>query len=192
MPLEYPPKPERLNAYEREVVVNMLNSLSRNRTLPQIAPRCGCMDRLRGRLPFQGYGSACCGRHYCLRGMDCCGTAEPSAERHLRPLCPELPTVRFAGISPPRPGSTHKSAPALGVLPGSVAVPASCLTLTLLFPCPGPHRLLPACRAPGHKRTAKTENQHEGSSQVLSPVLFNRAHGQHDKCLCSGDSAKTV
>nr|XP_010965702.1 spermatid-specific manchette-related protein 1 [Camelus bactrianus] len=27
MPLVYPPKPERLNAYEREVVVNMLNSL---------------------------------------------------------------------------------------------------------------------------------------------------------------------
>ncbi|XP_021490162.1 sperm microtubule inner protein 6 isoform X1 [Meriones unguiculatus] len=104
MPLEYPPKPERLNAYEREVVVNMLNSLSRNRTLPQIAPRCGCMDRLRGRLPFQGYGSACCGRHYCLRGMDCCGTAEPSAERHLRPLCPELPTVRGVSTCGPRPG----------------------------------------------------------------------------------------
>ncbi|KAL1776456.1 spermatid-specific manchette-related protein 1 isoform X1 [Sigmodon hispidus] len=53
MPLEYPPKPERLNAYEREVVVNMLNSLSRNRTLPQIAPRsqnaaCGlCVPRSR-------------------------------------------------------------------------------------------------------------------------------------------------
>nr|KAF6331531.1 ciliated bronchial epithelium 1 [Pipistrellus kuhlii] len=41
MPLEYPPKPERLNAYEREVVANMLNSLSRYQTLPQITPRCG-------------------------------------------------------------------------------------------------------------------------------------------------------
>ncbi|XP_006916112.1 spermatid-specific manchette-related protein 1 isoform X4 [Pteropus alecto] len=40
MHLEYPPKPERLNAYEREVVVNMLNSLSRNQPLPQITPRC--------------------------------------------------------------------------------------------------------------------------------------------------------
>ncbi|KAF6326995.1 ciliated bronchial epithelium 1 [Rhinolophus ferrumequinum] len=47
MPLEYPPKPERLNAYEREVVVNMLNSLSRNQRLPQIAPRCGSV------LPYE-------------------------------------------------------------------------------------------------------------------------------------------
>nr|XP_013008852.1 spermatid-specific manchette-related protein 1 isoform X2 [Cavia porcellus] len=41
MTLECPPKPERLNAYERDVVANMLNSLPRNRTLPQITPRCG-------------------------------------------------------------------------------------------------------------------------------------------------------
>ncbi|XP_064232158.1 sperm microtubule inner protein 6 isoform X1 [Aotus nancymaae] len=43
IPLECPPKPERFNAYEREVVVNMLNSLSRNQQLPRIAPRCGCV-----------------------------------------------------------------------------------------------------------------------------------------------------
>ncbi|XP_007498933.1 spermatid-specific manchette-related protein 1 isoform X3 [Monodelphis domestica] len=38
MPLDYPPKPDRFNNYEREVVVNMLNSLSRNQ-LPSIQPR---------------------------------------------------------------------------------------------------------------------------------------------------------
>ncbi|EAW58459.1 chromosome 9 open reading frame 24, isoform CRA_d [Homo sapiens] len=43
MPLECPPRPERLNAYEREVMVNMLNSLSRNQQLPRITPRCGCV-----------------------------------------------------------------------------------------------------------------------------------------------------
>lgn len=96
---------------EREVVVNMLNSLSRNRTLPQIVPRCGCVDPLPGRLPYQGYESACSGRHYCLRGMDYCTTGEPSTERRLRPLCSQQPTVRFAGIRPPCPGSTHKRAP---------------------------------------------------------------------------------
>ncbi|XP_038203699.1 spermatid-specific manchette-related protein 1 isoform X1 [Arvicola amphibius] len=104
MPLEYPPKPERLNAYEREVVVNMLNSLSRNRTLPQIAPRCGCVDPLPGRLPFQGYESPCSGRHYCLRGMDYCTTGEPSRERRLRPLCSVEPTVRSVSPYVHRPG----------------------------------------------------------------------------------------
>nr|XP_019821979.1 PREDICTED: uncharacterized family 31 glucosidase KIAA1161 homolog isoform X2 [Bos indicus] len=98
MPLVYPPKPERLNAYEREVVVNMLNSLSRNQPLPQITPRCGCVDPLPGRLPFQGYESACSGRHYCLRGMDYCVSGPPCTERRLRPLCTELPTVR--SVSP--------------------------------------------------------------------------------------------
>ncbi|XP_072462468.1 sperm microtubule inner protein 6 isoform X2 [Notamacropus eugenii] len=38
MPLDGPPKPDRFNNYEREVVVNMLNSLSRNQ-LPSIQPR---------------------------------------------------------------------------------------------------------------------------------------------------------
>ncbi|XP_074186754.1 sperm microtubule inner protein 6 isoform X2 [Rhinolophus sinicus] len=103
MPLEYPPKPERLNAYEREVVVNMLNSLSRNQRLPQIAPRCGCVDLLPGRLPFRGYESACSGRHYCLRGMDYCVTGAPCTERHL-PLCPVQPTVRSVLPCEHRPG----------------------------------------------------------------------------------------
>ncbi|XP_032748249.1 spermatid-specific manchette-related protein 1 isoform X2 [Rattus rattus] len=104
MPLEYPPKPERLNAYEREVVVNMLNSLSRNRTLPQIVPRCGCVDPLPGRLPYRGYESPCSGRHYCLRGMDYCITGEPSTERRLRPLCSQQPTVRSMLPLDHRPG----------------------------------------------------------------------------------------
>ncbi|ELK09068.1 hypothetical protein PAL_GLEAN10008282 [Pteropus alecto] len=78
---------------EREVVVNMLNSLSRNQPLPQITPRCRCMDPLLGRLPFQGYESTCSGRHYCLRGMDYCITGAPCTERHLRPLCSVQPTV---------------------------------------------------------------------------------------------------
>lgn len=106
---------------EREVVVNMLNSLSRNRTLPQIVPRCGCVDPLPGRLPYQGYESPCSGRHYCLRGMDYCTTEEPSTERRLRPLCSQQPTVRFAGIRPPCPGSTHKRAPPPRVPPCSAA-----------------------------------------------------------------------
>ncbi|XP_039731472.1 sperm microtubule inner protein 6 isoform X2 [Pteropus medius] len=104
MHLEYPPKPERLNAYEREVVVNMLNSLSRNQPLPQITPRCRCMDPLLGRLPFQGYESTCSGRHYCLRGMDYCITGAPCTERHLRPLCSVQPTVRSVSPYEHRPG----------------------------------------------------------------------------------------
>ncbi|XP_047687131.1 spermatid-specific manchette-related protein 1 isoform X6 [Prionailurus viverrinus] len=104
MPLQCPPKPERLNAYEREVVVNMLNSLSRNQRLPQITRRCGCVDPLPGRLPFQGYESSCSGRHYCLRGMDYYVTRAPCTERRHWPLCAEQPTVR--GVSPceHRPG----------------------------------------------------------------------------------------
>ncbi|XP_066110810.1 sperm microtubule inner protein 6 isoform X1 [Saccopteryx bilineata] len=104
MPLEYPPKPERLNAYEREVVANMLNSLSRNKTLPQITPRCGCVDPLPPRLPFRGYESACSGRHYCLRGMDYCATGTPCIESRLRPLCPVQPTVRSVSPHEHRPG----------------------------------------------------------------------------------------
>nr|XP_020761657.1 uncharacterized family 31 glucosidase KIAA1161 isoform X2 [Odocoileus virginianus texanus] len=104
MPLVYPPKPERLNAYEREVVVNMLNSLSRNQPLPQITPRCGCVDPLPGRLPFQGYESSCSGRHYCLRGMDYSVSGPPCTERRLRPLCTELPTVRSVSPCEHRPG----------------------------------------------------------------------------------------
>ncbi|XP_012576755.1 PREDICTED: spermatid-specific manchette-related protein 1 isoform X2 [Condylura cristata] len=102
MPLECPPKPERLNAYERDVVVNMLNSLSRHQQLPQITSRCGCLDPLQGRLPFQGYESPCSGRHYCLRGMDYCVTGAPCTERRQRALCSQ-PTV---SVSPckHRPG----------------------------------------------------------------------------------------
>ncbi|KAI5158337.1 spermatid-specific manchette-related protein 1 isoform X2 [Manis pentadactyla] len=102
MPLEYPTKPDRLNAYEREVVVNMLNSLSRNQ--PQITPRCGCADPLPGRLPFQGYESACSGRHYCLRGMDYYATGLPGTERRLRPPCAQQPTVRSVSPYEHRPG----------------------------------------------------------------------------------------
>ncbi|XP_047380816.1 spermatid-specific manchette-related protein 1 [Sciurus carolinensis] len=104
MPLVCPPKPERLNAYEREVVVNMLNSLSRNQPLPQITSRCGCLDPLPGRLPYQGYESACSGRHYCLRGLDCYSIGGPCTERRLRPLCPELPSVRCISPYDHRPG----------------------------------------------------------------------------------------
>ncbi|XP_059957991.1 sperm microtubule inner protein 6 [Mesoplodon densirostris] len=100
MPLVYPPKPERLSAYEREVLVNMLNSLSRNQPLPEITPRCGCVDPLPGRLPFQGYESACSGRHYCLRGMDYCVAGPPCTERRLRLLRTEQPTECIALRAP--------------------------------------------------------------------------------------------
>lgn len=106
---------------ERQVVVNMLNSLSRNQRLPQIAPRCGCVDLLPGRLPFRGYESACSGRHYCLRGMDYCVTGAPCTERHLQPLCPVQPTVRFAGPRPAHPGPAPKEARALESSPTRAA-----------------------------------------------------------------------
>lgn len=89
--------------------MNMLNSLSRNQQLPQIAPRYGCLDPLPGRLPFQGYNSPCSGRHYCLRGMDYHASGVPGTERSLRPLCAEQPTVRFAGTRPLPPGSAPKT-----------------------------------------------------------------------------------
>nr|XP_058928816.1 LOW QUALITY PROTEIN: spermatid-specific manchette-related protein 1 [Kogia breviceps] len=104
MPLVYPPKPERLNAYEREVVVNMLNPLSRNQPLPKITPRCRCVDPLLGGLPFQGYESAFSGRHYCLRGMDYCVTGPPCTERRLRLLRTERPTARSVSPCEHRPG----------------------------------------------------------------------------------------
>ncbi|KAF6123350.1 ciliated bronchial epithelium 1 [Phyllostomus discolor] len=89
---------------EREVVVNMLNSLSRNQPLPQIASRCGCADPLPSRLPYQGYESACSGRHYCLRGMDYCVTGAPYNECRQRPLYPVQPTVRSVLPYDHRPG----------------------------------------------------------------------------------------
>ncbi|XP_006898571.1 PREDICTED: spermatid-specific manchette-related protein 1 isoform X2 [Elephantulus edwardii] len=59
-PLECPPKPERLNAYEREVVANMLNSLSRRQPLPQITPRCAAVFS-----------------HHYRPGLQCAVTAAP-------------------------------------------------------------------------------------------------------------------
>ncbi|XP_006898570.1 PREDICTED: spermatid-specific manchette-related protein 1 isoform X1 [Elephantulus edwardii] len=103
-PLECPPKPERLNAYEREVVANMLNSLSRRQPLPQITPRCACMDPLPGRLPCQGYESPCSGRHYCLRGMNYCVAGPTCLQRRLRPVCCTQPTVRAVFSHHYRPG----------------------------------------------------------------------------------------
>ncbi|XP_040337438.1 sperm microtubule inner protein 6 isoform X4 [Herpailurus yagouaroundi] len=116
MPLQCPPKPERLNAYEREVVVNMLNSLSRNQRLPQITRRCGCVDPLPGRLPFQGYESSCSGRHYCLRGMDYYVTRAPCTERRHRPLCAEQPTGCIALRAPARNAMCCYNSPAV-ILP---------------------------------------------------------------------------
>uniref|UniRef100_A0A8D2LN83 Chromosome 9 open reading frame 24 n=1 Tax=Varanus komodoensis TaxID=61221 RepID=A0A8D2LN83_VARKO len=81
MPMQYPPKPERLNNYEREVVVNMLNSLSRKQ-LPSLQHRY----LVPGRVPYQGYHSPCTGRHYCLRGMDYYVDGAPSSERQISQL----------------------------------------------------------------------------------------------------------
>ncbi|XP_074136335.1 sperm microtubule inner protein 6 isoform X3 [Sminthopsis crassicaudata] len=80
-PVDGPPKPERFNNYEREVMVNMLNSLTRKQ-LPSIQPRY----TVPGRLPFQGYDSPCTGRHYCLRGMELYVTEAPIKECHLTQL----------------------------------------------------------------------------------------------------------
>ncbi|XP_075788912.1 sperm microtubule inner protein 6 isoform X2 [Pelodiscus sinensis] len=92
MPMQYPPKPDRLNNYEREVVVNMLNSLSRNQ-LPSVQHQ----TVLPGRKPFQGYYSPCTGRHYCLRGMDYYVDGAPCNERQLNQLVEkiEYPILRL-------------------------------------------------------------------------------------------------
>ncbi|KAI2552447.1 hypothetical protein G5576_115285 [Homo sapiens] len=116
MPLECPPRPERLNAYEREVMVNMLNSLSRNQQLPRITPRCGCVDPLPGRLPFHGYESACSGRHYCLRGMDYYASGAPCTDRRLRPWCREQPTMCTSLRAPARNAVCCYNSPAV-ILP---------------------------------------------------------------------------
>uniref|UniRef100_A0A8D2LMR0 Chromosome 9 open reading frame 24 n=1 Tax=Varanus komodoensis TaxID=61221 RepID=A0A8D2LMR0_VARKO len=95
MPMQYPPKPERLNNYEREVVVNMLNSLSRKQ-LPSLQHRY----LVPGRVPYQGYHSPCTGRHYCLRGMDYYVDGAPSSERQISQLVERI--VRFGGpLLPP-------------------------------------------------------------------------------------------
>ncbi|XP_074809969.1 sperm microtubule inner protein 6 isoform X1 [Natator depressus] len=85
MPMQYPPKPDRLNNYEREVVVNMLNSLSRSQ-LPSV--RHG--STLPRRKPFQGYYSPCTGRHYCMRGMDYYVDGAPCNERQLNQLVEKI------------------------------------------------------------------------------------------------------
>ncbi|XP_033020142.1 spermatid-specific manchette-related protein 1 [Lacerta agilis] len=85
MPMQYPPKPERLNNYEREVVVNMLNSLSRKQ-LPSIQHRY----TIPGRMPYQGYYSPCTGRHYCLRGMDYYVDGAPTNERQISQLVEKI------------------------------------------------------------------------------------------------------
>ncbi|XP_034262300.1 sperm microtubule inner protein 6 isoform X1 [Pantherophis guttatus] len=85
MPMEYPPKPERLNNYEREVVVNMLNSLSRKQ-LPYVQHQYS----IPGRMPYQGYYSPCTGRHYCLRGMDYYVDGAPSTERQISQLVEKI------------------------------------------------------------------------------------------------------
>uniref|UniRef100_H9GAR2 Sperm microtubule inner protein 6 n=1 Tax=Anolis carolinensis TaxID=28377 RepID=H9GAR2_ANOCA len=80
-----PPKPERLNNYEREVVVNMLNSLSRKQ-LPSLQHHY----TVPGRMPYQGYYSPCTGRHYCLRGMDYYVDGAPNNERQISQLVEKI------------------------------------------------------------------------------------------------------
>lgn len=155
---------------EREVVVNMLNSLSRNQPLPQITPRCRCVDPLLGRLPFQGYESTCSGRHYCLRGMDYCITGAPCTERHLRPLCSVQPTVRFAGPRPAQPCPIPKNpVPQSPALPRLLKLqPSPSLTLICLcvraHPSSSPLWLLtglcpvPPSWALGPERTTEEED----------------------------------
>ncbi|XP_028916199.2 spermatid-specific manchette-related protein 1 isoform X2 [Ornithorhynchus anatinus] len=63
---------------EREAVVNMIDTLSRSQ-LPSIQ----VPQHVPGRLPFQGYGSRCTGRHYCLRGMDYFVDGPPPSRRPL-------------------------------------------------------------------------------------------------------------
>uniref|UniRef100_A0A8D0GUG7 Sperm microtubule inner protein 6 n=1 Tax=Sphenodon punctatus TaxID=8508 RepID=A0A8D0GUG7_SPHPU len=70
---------------EREVVVNMLNSLSRHQ-LPSLQHRYV----IPGRMPYQGYYSPCTGRHYCLRGMDYYVDGAPCNERHLNQLVEKI------------------------------------------------------------------------------------------------------
>uniref|UniRef100_A0A8D0GYM3 Sperm microtubule inner protein 6 n=1 Tax=Sphenodon punctatus TaxID=8508 RepID=A0A8D0GYM3_SPHPU len=74
-----------------EVVVNMLNSLSRHQ-LPSLQHRYV----IPGRMPYQGYYSPCTGRHYCLRGMDYYVDGAPCNERHLNQLVEKI--VRFGGL----------------------------------------------------------------------------------------------
>ncbi|XP_049627031.1 spermatid-specific manchette-related protein 1 [Suncus etruscus] len=103
-PVECLPTPLRLSAYDQEVRMNPLTSLSRYQPLPQITPRCGCMSPLPGRLPLQGYESPCSGRHYCLRGMDYIITGAPCGESTLQLPRVQQPTVRSTLPYDHRPG----------------------------------------------------------------------------------------
>lgn len=76
---------------EREVIINMLNSLSRKQ-LPSLQHQ----HTVPGRRPFQGYYSPCTGRHYCLRGMDYYVDGAPN-ERRLNQLVEKI--VRFGGCA---------------------------------------------------------------------------------------------
>ncbi|XP_028916200.2 spermatid-specific manchette-related protein 1 isoform X4 [Ornithorhynchus anatinus] len=101
---DYPPKSERQNDYapgEREAVVNMIDTLSRSQ-LPSIQ----VPQHVPGRLPFQGYGSRCTGRHYCLRGMDYFVDGPPPSRRPLgqQTECPPIqPQVKdtLCCLNPP-------------------------------------------------------------------------------------------
>uniref|UniRef100_A0A674IWW1 Sperm microtubule inner protein 6 n=1 Tax=Terrapene triunguis TaxID=2587831 RepID=A0A674IWW1_9SAUR len=86
-----PPECACFSSLEREVVVNMLNSLSRSQ-LPSVQNR----STIPGRKPFQGYYSPCTGRHYCLRGMDYYVDGAPCNERQLNQLVEKI--VRFGGL----------------------------------------------------------------------------------------------
>ncbi|XP_026543317.1 spermatid-specific manchette-related protein 1 [Notechis scutatus] len=70
---------------EREVVVNMLNSLSRKQ-LPYVRHQYP----IPGRMPYQGYYSPCTDRHYCLRGMDYYVDGAPSTERQISQLVEKI------------------------------------------------------------------------------------------------------
>ncbi|XP_054979983.1 spermatid-specific manchette-related protein 1 [Sorex araneus] len=91
-------------ASENQVMANMMHSLSRYQPLPQISPRYGCLDPLRGRMPYQGYESSCSGRHYCLRGMDYLVTEDPCSETSRQSLRPQQPIVRSISPYDHRPG----------------------------------------------------------------------------------------
>lgn len=98
-------------AADQEVRMNPLTSLSRYQPLPQITPRCGCMNPLPGRLPLQGYESPCSGRHYCLRGMDYIITGAPCGESTLRLPRVQQPTVRSG--DPAQSPKSHLGTPPL-------------------------------------------------------------------------------
>uniref|UniRef100_A0A8C5RVX6 Sperm microtubule inner protein 6 n=1 Tax=Laticauda laticaudata TaxID=8630 RepID=A0A8C5RVX6_LATLA len=87
---------------EREVVVNMLNSLSRKQ-LPYVRHQYP----IPGRMPYQGYYSPCTGRHYCLRGMDYYVDGAPSTERQISQLVEKI--VRFGGFGLAAASSSNSS-----------------------------------------------------------------------------------